>query len=116
MPANILEVHCEYLSASEAGDYFQVAFETSPDSQEGYLLLQRQFEMPDGGKCYIETDDMDFGGHFRVRNAHLTRNVFQCEFGTKPPRRIRVFFNATDSNYSEVKRILQIMIPRIDLA
>jgi hypothetical protein len=34
-------------------------------------------------------------------------------FGRSPERIIAVLFNATDSVYSEVKRVLRIMIPEI---
>jgi len=36
-------------------------------------------------------------------------------FGIKPVREITVFFKATDSAYSELQRVLQIMIPEIRL-
>jgi hypothetical protein len=34
-------------------------------------------------------------------------------FGRNPVREIAVTFDATDSVYTEVKRVLQIMIPKI---
>ncbi len=115
MPTNFREFQCEYVSASEAGAYFQALFEQAPDSHEGYVLVQRQFEMPDGGECYVETDDRDFCGHFRVRNAQLSRNRFRIAFGNAPVKEITVSFNATDSAYAEAKRVLQIMIPDLEL-
>ena len=78
----------------------------APDSDEGYVLVQRHFEFPDGGKCYVETDDREFCGHFRIR-AHLSRNQFQMTFGIRPERRIAVLFDATDSVYAEVERVLR---------
>lgn len=59
---NAMRFRAKYVSASENGDYYQVAFENrdaasdaadvhGPDST--YLLIQRQFEDPDGGKCYV---------------------------------------------------------------
>ncbi len=50
MSHNIVEFRCEHVSATEAGDGFQVLFETTRDSLEGYVLIQRHFEFPDGGK------------------------------------------------------------------
>ena len=113
MPTNFRELRCEHVSASEAGDGFQVLFEKTPDSQEGYVLVQRHFEFPDGGKCYLETDDQKFCGHFRFRSARLSRYRFQMVFGIGPVREITVFFKATDSAYAEVQRVLHIMIPKI---
>jgi len=54
---NVMRFRAKYVSASENGDYYQVAFENAdpagdaadavgPDSP--YLLIQRQFEDPDG--------------------------------------------------------------------
>jgi hypothetical protein len=34
-------------------------------------------------------------------------------FGIRPERRIAMLFDATDSVYAEVERVLQIMIPEI---
>ena len=113
MPTNIKQFQCEHVSATEAGEGFQVLFEKMPESDEGYVLVQRHFEFPDGGKCYVEIEDREFCGHFRIRRARLSRNRFQMVFGRSPEREIAVLFNATDSVYSEVKRVLRIMIPQI---
>ena len=113
MPSNIRQFRCEHVSATEAGEGFQVLFEKVADSDEGYALLQRHFEFPDGGKCYVETDDRDFCGHFSIRHARLSRNRFEMTFGTSPVREFAVSFEAADSVYTEVKRMLQIMIPEL---
>ncbi len=113
MPTNIRQFRCEQVSATEAGEGFQVLFETVPASEEGYVLIQRHFEFPDGGECYVETEDRDFCGHFRIRHTRLSRNRFEIAFGRSPVREIVVSFEATESDYSEVKRVLQIMIPEL---
>ena len=115
MLANLREFRCEHMSVSAAGDGFQFLFEKTPGSQEGYVLVQRHFEFPDGGKCYLEIDDQEFCGHFRSRSARLSRNRFQMVFGVGPVREVTVFFKATDSAYAEVQRVLQILIPEIRL-
>jgi hypothetical protein len=113
MSTNIRQFQCEHVSATKAGEGFQVLFEKEPESDEGYVLVQRHFEFPDGGECYVETEDREFCGHFRIRRARLSRNRFQMDFGRSPERKIAVLFNATDSVYSEVKHVLRIMIPEI---
>jgi hypothetical protein len=113
MSHKIVEFCCEHVSATEAGDGFQVLFETTRDSLEGYVLIQRHFEFPDGGKCYLETEAREFCGHFLIHSANLSRNRFEIAFGNAPAKGIRVLFSATDSVYVEVKRVLQIMIPKI---
>lgn len=115
MAANVRELHCKHVSTTEGGgEYFQVMFATMQDSDEEYLIVQRQFEMPDGGECYVETDDRNFCGHFRLRNARLTSKQFQFEFGSGPTRMINVSFEVTESAYAEAKRVLQIMIPDLE--
>ena len=113
MRTNSRQFRCERVSASEAGDGFQVLFERAPDSDAGYVLVQRHFEFPDREECYVESDDRDFSGHFRIQRASLSRNGFWMAFGRNPVREIAVTFDATDSVYTEVKRVLQIMIPKI---
>ena len=115
MTHHIVELRCEHVSATEAGDGFQVLFETTRDSLEGYVLIQRHFEFPDRGNCYLETGDREFCGHFRIRSANLSRDRFQLAFGSGPLKRIVVLFSATGSVYAEVKRVLQIMIPEVVL-
>ena len=115
MFTNPREFHCEHVSVSEVGDGFQILFEKTPGSEEGYVLVQRHFEFPDGGKCYLETDDPEFCGHFRFRGAQFSRNRVQIMFGIRPVKEITVFFKATDSAYTELQRVLQIMIPEIRL-
>ena len=116
MPTHIRELRCEHVSASEAGEGFQVLFEKAPDSDEGYVIVQRHFEFPDRGECYLETDDREFCGHFRIQSAHLSRNQFQIAFDREPVKEIAVLFSATDPVYAEVRRVLQIMIPGINIS
>ncbi len=116
MSTNVREFHCDHVSVSQAGDGFQVLFEKTPETDEEYVLVQRHFELPDGGECYVETEDPDFCGHYPIRNAQLSRNRFHMEFGNEPVKQVTVLFNATDSAYTEAKRVLQIMIPELQLA
>jgi hypothetical protein len=101
------------VSATEAGEGFQVLFEKVPDRDAGYVLVQRHFEFPQGAECYVETEDREFCGHFRIRQARLSTNRFEMAFGRSPVRGIAVSFEAADSVYTEVKRVLQIMIPEL---
>jgi hypothetical protein len=100
---------------AESGDYFQALFE-SADENGPYLLVQRQFEDPDGGYCYVETHDMEYSGHARVRTALLGRNSFAIELSRKSLGRIEVTFNITQDAFDELQRVLWIMIPGLKLA
>ena len=48
MPDNIKQFRCGYVSATEAGDGFQVLFETVPDSDEGMCLFRGTSSFPMG--------------------------------------------------------------------
>ena len=69
------KLHANHLSASEmGGEYFQVMFEEERESDKAYFLIQRQFEMPDDGSCYVETHKEEVCGDFKIRQAKLSRN------------------------------------------
>lgn len=116
MRTHIRQLRCEHVSATEAEDGFQVLFAKAPDSDEGYVLIQRHFEFPDRGECYVETDDREFCGHFRIQSAHLSRNQLEIAFDREPVKEIAVLFSTTDPVYAEVSRVLRIMIPEIDIS
>jgi hypothetical protein len=65
MEPSRMRFHAKYVSAAEAGDYYQVSFETEDPSDDAtnppgldcpYLIIQRQFEIPDGGLCCRGTE------------------------------------------------------------
>jgi hypothetical protein len=77
-----MRFHARYVSASEAGDYYQVSFDTEDPGKDTtdprgpdrpYLIIQRQFETLDDGQCYVETHDDGYIGHFHVRLTNFTR-------------------------------------------
>ena len=100
------------VSVSSSGDeYFQVCFQEADDSDEAYLLIQRQFEDDDGGYFYVECPHEPLGGHFKIRWAELGRDVLRLEFRGRPAETIEIRFVASDARFKELKRILSIMIP-----
>jgi hypothetical protein len=116
-----MKMHVGYVSASEAGDYYQVLFEErDPDSEQDslggkYLLIQRQFELPNGSRIYVESHDQDFIGHFKVVKARLNPKCLSLTLSRKTSATIEVTFETSPENYAEVKRVLSVMIPNIEL-
>jgi hypothetical protein len=115
---NAMRFRAKYVSASENGDYYQVAFENTdpaddaadvdgPDSS--YLLIQRQFEDPDGGRCYIETHDEAYIGHFRLRSIEFSRSRLLLEIARDRNNRIEVTFDMGLSEFEEVRRVIDII-------
>ena len=84
-----MRFHVNSISASEEADYFQIWLDTEnsakeTDPHEGdrpYVIVQRDFEMPDDGRCYVETHDSSYIGHFRLRLIEFsrTRLAFELE-------------------------------------
>ena len=107
-----MRLNCKYVSTSEAGDYFQVLFEKESDDKE-YFLIQRQFEFPDGGKCYIETQGEDYIGHYKIRKSTISPKRFYVKIQRRQDSDITINFNTSTKNFNEIKRVLKIMLPDI---
>ena len=110
-----MKIRLDHVSATESGDYFQVHFEAERDGDGAYVLIQRQFEDPDGGVCYLETHDENYIGHFKVARASLARNRFRLELRRGRAAELEVTFKATDRVYDEVARVMRIMIPGLEV-
>lgn len=115
----MLKFHANCVSATQSGDYFQVLFEEEYDIEESfdiekeYFLIQRQFEFPDKGECYIENRDESYIGHYRIKYAELEKNRFYLEIQRSEKNKIEIFFHTSDHNYMEIKRVMSIMIPEL---
>ena len=102
--------HAKHVSASESGgEYFQVLFEEKEGGDRAYLLVQRQFEMPSRGYCYIEDHELSPCGHF-VAKAALNRNEFQLQVSGKVKGNWNISFDMDDDHFEEVKSILQVIL------
>jgi hypothetical protein len=100
--------HAKHVSASESGgEYFQVLFEAKKDSNKAYLLIQRQFEMPDRGFCYIENHAHSPCGHF-IAKAVLSRNEFHLQ--VLGEERWNISFDLDNDGYEDLKGILQVIL------
>jgi hypothetical protein len=112
----MFKLHARHASASEAGDYLQVLFEEKDQREDGrYLLVQRQFEFPDGGRCAIETELPEMCGHFRIRSAVLERARFQISWFGRLECQAEVTFDTDDESYADIRRIMATMIPELEV-
>jgi hypothetical protein len=106
-----MKIHVDNLSASKAGDYYQVMFEKEEDSDKAYFLIEQQFEFPFGDECYIESHSEEYTGQFKVMRAELRKSRFFMQLKRQEVTEVVVTFNTSDLNYKEVKRVLGIMLP-----
>ena len=103
----------DHVETSRAGDYHQALFEGAVEGNEtDYLLLQRQFDLPDGGRCYVETPDVNVCGHYRVRSAVLNRNCLTLEIADTSWEGFEVHFETDDQSVARLGRILRRMFGR----
>ena len=116
-----MKIRLDYVSVSVAGDYYQVMFEDKEEDEgdeildTSYVLIQRQFEMPDGGHIYIETHDESFIGHFVVVRCTLGLKQLSLQLRRKRFAELEVRFSISHNKYMELKEALRTMIPRIEL-
>lgn len=100
-------LHAKHVSASEqGGEYFQVLFEEEGESDDAYFLIQRQFEIPDDGSCYVETHKEEARGRFKIRQARLSRNRLQIRLPHLSEAEWDLTFALNDDDYEQMKSVL----------
>ena len=122
-----MKMNLPYVSISVAGDeYYQVLFEEKKDEgrevidvgnldlDTPYFMIQRQFEMPDGGECYVETNNPEYCGHYRIVRAKLGSNRIFLQIDREKSAEVEVIFSASERDYRELKRVMKIMIPHVE--
>jgi hypothetical protein len=98
------------VSASEAGDYFQVLFKDDENNLEAdYFLVQCQFEFPDEEEFYIESNNTRLCGHFKVQTATLSRRWLRLDMPSTKWKGIHIQFAADEAAYEELARVLNTM-------
>ncbi|HLG17635.1 MAG TPA: hypothetical protein VJH03_24540 [Blastocatellia bacterium] len=111
-------ISCTIRIRPAAGDYYQLWL--GPEESEDevadpyevkgpYLIVQRQLEMPDRGRCYIETHDKDYIGHFPLRLTEMSRTRLVFEIARKTNNHVEVSFAVEASEFEDVRRIAEIV-------
>ena len=112
-----MEFHAERTNASVAGDYYQLLFEADADSgdlESPYLMLQRQFEFEDRGRCSVETHDENFIGEFILMQIEFTREPLMVRLDRPDDNEIVVTFSLSHSEFEKASRVLKIISGEID--
>ncbi len=106
------------VSGTVCGDYYQfsLASESSDEESENdfeqtgsYLLLQTQFEFFSGGKCYVESDDEDYIGHFKLILIEFTPTYLVFEIARNNRNRVEVDFALTAAEFEESKPVVEVI-------
>jgi hypothetical protein len=113
-----MRFYANSVAASAEGDYYQLWLDvtdsqvdqTDPREPTGpYLIVQRDFETPDRGWCYIETHDAGYVGHFRLRLTELSRTCLAFEIVRARNNHVEVSFSISASEFEEVRRIAEVI-------
>jgi hypothetical protein len=113
-----MRFHANHVSSSASGDYYQAMFEAEEDTNDPnspYLLIQRQFETSDGGRCYIETHDEKYIGHFLLRRVEFTPERLSIEFDRPSDNLVSVTFSMAVSDFEEASQVIKIISGEVDL-
>jgi len=113
-----MRFHANHVSSSVSGDYYQAIFEAEEDTNDPnspYLLIQRQFETSDGGRCYIETHDEKYIGHFLLRRVEFTPERLSIEFDRPSDNLVSVTFSMAVSDFEEASQVIKIISGEVDL-
>ena len=102
------------VSITIEGDYYQVIFDDGYDQDdEPYVMIQRQFEIPDEGKLYFESLDESLIGHHLIKSASLSSEILTLQGGTGGLLDVEIKFKASKKTYLELVHALNDMIPNI---
>jgi hypothetical protein len=107
-----MRFRANHVSTTVAGDYYQALFEERDESSDPdgpYLLIQRQFEMPDDDECYIETHNEEYIGHFYLRRADFGPNGISIEIDRPNNQRIDVTLAMTPDEYEAALPIIKMI-------
>jgi hypothetical protein len=113
-----MRFHANHVSSSVSGDYYQAMFEAEEDTNDPnspYLLIQRQFETSDGGRCYIETHHENYIGHFLLRRVEFTPERLSIEFDRPSDNLVSVTFSMAVSDFEEASQVIKIISGEVDL-
>jgi hypothetical protein len=112
-----MRFHANHVSSSVSGDYYQAMFEAERDTNDPnspYLLIQRQFETSDGGRCYIEMHDEKYIGHFLLRRVEFTPEWLSIEFDRPSDNLVSVTFSMAVSDFEEASQVIKIISGETD--
>ena len=113
-----MQLYAKKVSAIASGDYYQVLLD-SEDSDEKlrdpfeqpapYLMVQSQFEFFDGGKCYIESDDEEYIGHFKLKLVGFSPTCLAFEIARLNHKHVEVSFALTAAEFEEALPIVDVI-------
>ena len=106
----MMHFHAIYVSAGGVGDYFQAVFEAVRDGEgTPYLVIQRQFEDDDSDVLYVETHDLRYSGHFRLRHVDLSSSHIRVELDRPRHNVVEVTYVLSEKEFREAAHFIDII-------
>ena len=69
---------------------------------------------PPRARCYIETHDEKYIGHFRLRRVEFTPESLSIEFDRPSDNLVNVTFSMAVSDFEEASQIIKIISGEVD--
>lgn len=116
--ASPLQLFAKKVSAIASGDYYQVHLDSEDRDDEQldsfeqpapYLLVQSQSEFFDGGKCYIESDDEEYIGHFKLKLVEFSPTRLAFEIARINHNQVEVHFELTAAEFEKALPIVEVI-------
>ncbi|MDP1982060.1 MAG: hypothetical protein Q8K23_05925 [Sulfuritalea sp.] len=113
-----MKLHAKRVSAIASGDYYQVLLDSEGSEEEQlspfdppapYLMVQRQFEFFEGGKCYVESDDDEYIGHFKLKLIEFSPTRLAFEIARQEHNHVEVSFALTAVEFDEALPIVEVI-------
>lgn len=113
-----MQLAAKRVSAVVSGDYNQALFDSDDrdgeqfdpfEEGEPYVLVQRQFESFDGGKCYIESHNEEFLGHFKLKLLEFGTTRLAHETFRRNHTLVEVTFSLTAAEFEEARPIVKVI-------
>lgn len=113
-----MHLYAKRVSAIASGDYYQVVLESEDSDEEQlnpfdqpapYLMVQCQLEFFDGGKCYIESDDDEYIGHFKLQLLEFSPTRLAFTIARPNSNHVEVGFALTAAEFQEAKPIVEVI-------
>ena len=113
-----MKIDAKRVSVVATGDYYQALFDSEDrdneqvdpfDQPAPYVLVQRQFECFDDGKCYIESHDEEFIGHFKLELVEFSATRFAYEVARRDHKSVEVSFALTAAEFKGARPIIEVI-------
>ena len=113
-----MHFYAKSVSGTVSGDYYQFSLEAENSDEEPkndfepngpYLLIQTQFEFSSGGKCYVETENEDYIGHYKLKLVEFTPTRLVFDIARKNHSRVEVDFSLTAAEFEETRPVVEVI-------